>query len=174
MTIGVVAGVLFTGLLVIACVSDVRTRRIPNNLIITLALGGLVYAMTTNSPLAALERALAGGATGLGLWLPFWLARVLGAGDVKLAAASGVWLGAAGIVEASLVAAVAGGVLAVWALVRQSGVADGATRFGTWLLASRASRSLAPELTPREKRVPYGLAIAAGAALVAWVPGLIW
>jgi Flp pilus assembly protein protease CpaA len=31
-----------------------------------------------------------------------------------------------------------------------------------------------PELTPEERRIPYGLAIAAGAAAAAWVPGMFW
>jgi prepilin peptidase CpaA len=165
---------LFTLLLVIACVSDVRTRRIPNSLVVMLALGGLVYALAIMSPLAALGRALAGSAVGLALWLPFWLARVLGAGDVKLAAASGAWLGVAGIVEASLLAAVAGGVLAVWALARSGGLSAAARRFGAWMIASRVTGKLAPEVTPKERRVPYGVAIAAGAAVAAWLPGLIW
>jgi prepilin peptidase CpaA len=99
---------------------------------------------------------------------------VLGAGDVKLAAASGAWLGVSGVVEASLIAAVVGGLLAAWALARKGGITAGAARFGAWLFASRVTNRLAPELTPREQRVPYGVAIAAGAALVAWVPGLIW
>lgn len=174
MSVDMFAAVAFTLLLAGACVSDVRTRRIPNAMVAAVFVGGLGYALAVLAPFAALERVLGGSAVGLALWLPFWLIGVLGAGDVKLAAASGAWLGAAGIVEASLMAAAAGGVLAVWALVRQGGITAAATRFGAWLLASRASRTLAPEFTPREQRVPYGLAIAAGAAVAAWVPGLIW
>jgi prepilin peptidase CpaA len=167
------AGAAFSLLLVGACWSDVRSRRIPNGIVTALALGGIGYAFATMAPLAALEHALGGTAVGLAVWLPFWLARVLGAGDVKLAAAAGAWLGVAGVVEASLFGAAAGGVLAVWALARHGGVRAGAARFGVWMLASRATGALAPELTPRERRIPYGLAIAAGAAVAAWVPGLV-
>ena len=174
MPIGMVAGLLFMGLLGSACVSDVRTRRIPNGLVITLALSGLAYSLAIMSPVGGLERALAGSAVGLALWLPFWLVRVLGAGDVKLAAASGAWLGATGIVEASLLAAAAGGILAVWALARNGGLPAAARRFGAWMITSHATRTFAPEVTPRERRVPYGVAIAAGAAVAAWFPGLIW
>lgn len=169
-----VAAVAFTLLLAGACVSDVRARRIPNVIVAAVFIGGLGYALAVLAPLAALERVLGGTAVGLALWLPFWVMGVLGAGDVKLAAASGAWLGVAGIVEASLLAAVAGGVLAVWTLVRQGGITAAVNRFAAWLLASRVTNTLAPELTPRERRVPYGLAIAAGAAVAAWVPGLIW
>ena len=168
------AGVTFTLLLVAACASDLRSRRIPNAIVLALTLGGIGYSLATMAPLAALEHALGGTAVGFALWVPFWLGRVLGAGDVKLAAASGAWLGAAGVVEASLLAAVMGGVLAVWALARDGGLAVGTTRFGAWMLASRATGRIAPELTPKERRIPYGLAIAAGAMAAAWVPGLIW
>jgi prepilin peptidase CpaA len=168
------AGAAFTLLLVGACVSDLRSRRIPNVIVAALALSGIGYAFAMMTPQAALVHALGGSAVGLALWLPFWLLRVLGAGDVKLAAATGAWLGTAGVVEAALLGAAVGGVLAVWALTRHDGVAAGATRFGAWMLASRATRSLLPELTPKERRVPYGLAIGAGAAVAAWFPGLIW
>jgi prepilin peptidase CpaA len=170
----VVAAATFTLLLLWACARDLRTRRIPNNVVASLAISGIGYAFATMSPLAAVEHALGGAAVGLAVWLPFWMARMLGAGDVKLAAASGAWLGAAGVVEASLLGAVGGGLLALWALARHEGLAAGATRFAGWMLASRVMGRVAPELTPRERRVPYGLAIAAGAAVAAWVPGVIW
>jgi prepilin peptidase CpaA len=174
MPLALLAKVAFTLMLAAACVSDLRSRRIPNRIVVALALGGLVHAFATTTPLAALEHALGGGALGLALWLPFWLARMLGAGDVKLAAASGVWLGVAGTLEASLLGAAGGGVLAVWALTRHGGLRAGAERFGAWMLVSHATRRLGPELTPHERRIPYGLAIAAGAAMALWVPGLIW
>jgi prepilin peptidase CpaA len=172
--VGTLAGAAFTLLLVIACVSDVRTRRIPNSLVATLAAGGVVYALATMSPIAAVWHAGAGTVIGLALWLPFWAAQVLGAGDVKLVGAAGAWLGAVGVVEASLVGALVGGGIALWSLARHGGLVAGATRFGTWMFVTRATRQIAPELTPHEHRIPYGLAIAAGAAAAAWNPGLFW
>lgn len=171
---GILAGAAFTLLLAGACVSDLRSRRIPNGIVAGLLLGGIAYAFVTMTPRAALGHALGGSAVGLGLWLPFWWARVLGAGDVKLAAATGAWLGVAGVVAASLLGAVVGGGLALWALARHGGLGAGVTRFGAWMVASRATGALMPELTPRERRIPYGVAIAAGAAAAAWIPRLIW
>jgi prepilin peptidase CpaA len=139
-----------------------------------LALMGIVHALVLLPPFVALRLALGGGALGLALWLPFWALKVLGAGDVKLAAAAGTWLGIAGVLEASLLAAAVGGVLAFWALARHGGVAAGMTRFGVWMMASRVTRTIVPELTPKERRIPYGLALAMGAAAAAWFPGLIW
>lgn len=171
---GTLAGAAFTFLLAVACVSDLRSRRIPNSLVLTLALAGVIHALSTMEPLTAIGFAGSGMAIGLALWMPFWAARVLGAGDVKLAGAVGAWLGIAGVVEASLLAALAGGVLAVLALVRGDGVVAGMSRFGVWMLASRVRRGVAPEFTPVERRLPYGLAIAAGAMTAAWLPGLLW
>ena len=172
--LGLLAGTAFTLLLASACACDLRFRRIPNRLVAVLAVAGAVYVFATMPAVSALTHVLGGAAVGLAIWLPFWMLGVLGAGDVKLAAAAGVWLGSAGVLEASLLGAAVGGVLAFWALARQGGVAAGTARFGAWLLASRATGAIAPELTPRERRIPYGLAIAAGAVAAAWVPGLIW
>ncbi len=172
--LGLLAGTAFTLLLASACACDLRSRRIPNRLVAILAVVGVFYAFATTPPSIAITHVVSGGAIGLALWLPFWGMRVLGAGDVKLAAAAGVWLGSAGVLEASLLAAAAGGVLAFWALARHGGAAAGVARFGAWLIASRAAGAIGPELTPKERRVPYGLAIAAGALAAAWFPGLIW
>lgn len=172
--LGLLAGAAYTLLLASACASDLRFRRIPNRLVATLATAGVLYALVTMGALAAVPHVLGGCALGLAVWLPFWWMRVLGAGDVKLAAAAGIWLGAVGVLEAALIGAAVGGALAFWALARDGGVATGVARFGAWMIASRAARAIGPELTPKERRIPYGIAIAAGAAAAAWFPGLIW
>jgi|SRR5919108_1721742 prepilin peptidase CpaA len=171
--LALLGGAVFTLLLVVVCVSDLRRRRIPNRLVGTLAVAGIGYALAVMPIVSALRYALGGAAVGLGLWLPFWAMRVLGAGDVKLVAASGTWLGPLGVLEASLYGAALGGLLAVWALARTGGITRVLPRFGTWLFASRVMRRIAPETIPAEKRVPYGLALAAGAAIAGWYPGLI-
>jgi len=171
--IGIFGGAVFTSFLLAASLADLRSRRIPNQLAGALAVVGIAHALVVLPPLVAIRFALGGGAVGLALWLPFWALKVLGAGDVKLAAAAGTWLGIAGVLEASLWAAAMGGVLAFWALARHGGVAAGVTRFGVWMLATRVTRTIVPELTPKERRIPYGVAIALGAAVAAWFPGLI-
>lgn len=171
---GILAGVAFTLLLAGACVSDLRLRRIPNRIVAGLLAGGIVYTVATTGLQDGLRHAVGGGVVGLLLWLPFWFGRVLGAGDVKLVAAAGTWLGVGGVIEASLFGAVAGGVLGLWALARHGGWGAGMTRLGAWMLASRVTRGMVPEFTPMERRVPYGVAIGLGAAAAAWVPGLIW
>src|ERR1044071_4415808 len=107
------AGGVFSVLLVIACVTDVRWRRIPNALVVTLALTGFAYSVWQDAWLAGLGRSLAGLSLGFAIWIAFFIVGAIGAGDVKLFAAAGAWLGPAATWRAALVAAALGGVLAV-------------------------------------------------------------
>ena len=75
-----------------ACIFDLRTRRIPNALTLGGAVGACVYALAFHG-VRGLTMSLAGWAAGLAIFLPFFLLRGLGAGDVKLMACLGAWLG---------------------------------------------------------------------------------
>src|SRR5215218_9424819 len=85
----------FLGLLAIGVVTDVRSRRIPNLLVIVLLGTGLTGALTGLSLAHSLLDALLGALAGLAVWLPFWLLGLLGAGDVKYFAAAASWVGVA-------------------------------------------------------------------------------
>jgi prepilin peptidase CpaA len=102
----------------VACVTDVRSRRIPNVLTFGGAAAGLLFHAVYPGGagwIPAAEGWLVGAAF---LFIPFALGG-LGAGDVKLLAALGAWLGPAEIIRAAVYAALAGGVLAlVVALLR--------------------------------------------------------
>ncbi len=85
-----IGGVVFYGLLAVACAFDIRTRRIPNWLVSVLALSGIVVTVATAPRLSVgLAASLGGLMVGLLIWLPSWLFRLLGAGDVKMFAAAG-------------------------------------------------------------------------------------
>lgn len=170
------AGALFVALLALAAHGDLRSRRIPNRLVLVIAVVGLVAATTVLAGPVGGRRAALGLVAGLGLWLPLWLLGALGAGDVKLAAACGAWLGPWGVVNASLLAMVAGGVLAVAALARRRSLPLFATTAAVWMTALRhdAGRALtAPESVTGMRGsalLPYGVALAAGASLAGWLP----
>jgi prepilin peptidase CpaA len=102
--------VVATGLA--ACVVDLRTRRIPNALTLPVAAVGVLFGLTTTG-LDGGASALAGLAVGLCLFLPFYLLGGLGAGDVKLLAALGAWLGPAATAWTAIYGTIAGGVFAI-------------------------------------------------------------
>lgn len=168
---GIAAGVAFTVILVYAAIGDLRTRRIPNRLVAILALSGLVYSVVGRPVTQGLLLGLAGLAVGLACWLPFYALGWLGAGDVKLFAAAGAWLGPVGAIEGSLAAACAGAVLALVWMVRSRGMKGTTDVLG---LAAGTPSILSPsDATSRRSTLPYGIAIAFGAIVAGWLPGLL-
>lgn len=168
-------GAVFTVLLVIGCVSDLRARKIPNELVVAILVTGWLFALVTATEVwRAIGLSLAGTALGFGIWIVFYLIGVIGAGDVKFFAASGAWLGPAATWRAALIAAIAGGVLAVVFLVMERRLGDVLRR--TALAASSGSLADIPRQTvnpdPKHRPLPYGVALAIGALLAAWIPQL--
>ena len=106
----VVAFVLGTGLA--GCISDLRTRRIPNTLTFGSALAALAIHAATAGPWGFVA-SLGGWLTGVAIFFPPYALGGMGAGDVKLLAALGAWLGPHETVWLALYTALAGGVLAV-------------------------------------------------------------
>jgi prepilin peptidase CpaA len=144
-------------------VSDLRTRRIANGLVATIALFGILYSVTDSSWLAGGERALAGVATGFLLWLPFYLCRFLGAGDVKFFAAASAWLGASSALRAALLAALCGAALSVIWMIATDGWRPALARLGALVHRPRIAGAAGRPL-------PYALAMAVGLGLSAWLP----
>lgn len=155
----------------LACWFDVRTRHIPNLLTFGGAALALGYSLVTGGPGGLLSSAL-GWLAGAALFLPFFVLGGMGAGDVKLAACLGAWLGPMAAVFVDLYAALAGGVMAL-ALALATGYLRQALT-NVWLLLAHwrvvGIRPLA-ELTlegSRGPRLPYALPIAAGAVAAIW------
>ena len=96
----------------IACITDLRDRRIPN--VLTFGAAGLAlvfHGMVGGA--AGLQSAALGWVVGTALFMPFFLLRGMGGGDVKLLAALGAWLGPGDAFWLAVYASVAGGVLAI-------------------------------------------------------------
>ena len=168
-------GVVFTLLLVVGCVTDLRSRKIPNELVLAILVTGWLFALAVSpDSLRALGMSLAGTAVGFGIWILFYLVGVIGAGDVKFFAAAGAWLGPGATWRAALVAAVAGGVLAIVMLIMERRLGAVLRRFA--IAASSRTLVAVPEQTvmpgDKHRHLPYGVALAIGALAVAWVPGL--
>jgi prepilin peptidase CpaA len=104
---------IFVGiLLAVACVSDLRTRKIPNVLTFSAAAGAVLFHLVSGGWSAA-GWSLAGVFVGTLLFFPMFALRGMGAGDVKLLAAVGAWLGPGQVVVAAVATSIAGGVIAV-------------------------------------------------------------
>lgn len=94
----------------VAVVFDVRTRRIPNWLTFGAAVAALLYSSWA-AGLPGAGRSAAGWLAGAALFFPFFALGGMGAGDVKLLAALGSWLGPVESVWLAMFAAAAGGVV---------------------------------------------------------------
>jgi prepilin peptidase CpaA len=171
---------LLLGALLLAAVwHDLRARRIPNQLVLWGALAGLALqaglpsgAGLYSTPFGALGllAALAGLATGLALLLPMYALGTLGAGDVKLLAMIGAFLGPQQVLGAALLAMLAGGVLGLSVALYRGElrrVLDNVrTMLVHTLLRGVAGERLAVASAPGNTgQLPYALAIAAGTVL---------
>src|SRR5687768_3766674 len=89
------------GLATAAAVSDLKTRRIPN----VLTFGSAVIALAAHTYVdggSGLGWSIAGWLVGLIFFLPMFTLGGMGAGDVKLLAALGAWLGPGPVVWVAL------------------------------------------------------------------------
>jgi prepilin peptidase CpaA len=151
---------------------DVRTRRIPNILTFGGAALAIVYSVVTHGA-GGLVISIGGWFTGALLFLPMYLLGGMGAGDVKLIACMGAWLGPHDALFTALYSSIAGGAMAVVVAVA-TGYLGEAFR-NLWLLFAHwrvvGVRPLA-ELTleqSRSPRLPYALPIAAGTVAAIWL-----
>lgn len=142
---------------------DLAARIIPDRVPLTLLALGAAAALATD--VASLWSALAAGAA---VFLALALAggAVIGGGDVKLAAASVVVLGAGRAIDFILLTALAGGVLALVYLTARGVLRRRpATRADRPMSRHRPGRLLAAEARRirRGAGLPYGVAIGAAA-----------
>lgn len=165
---------LVSAVLVEAAVIDGLKLKVPNWLTAHLALGGLAFS-AWHGGVAGLIGSLQGALVGLSLLLPLYAIGGMGAGDVKLLAGVGAWMGPALTFGAFVTSAVAGGVMAV-AMVAWSGeYARHWAMFQTianeiLTLRSPAKLSrIAAARKPKMMLLPYGIPLAVGSvAFFAW------
>jgi prepilin peptidase CpaA len=139
---------------------DLYTRRLPNPMTMGIAAAGVLTAVLHGTGVG-LAGALAGFALGLVLMLPGHVIGATGAGDVKLLAALGTWLGPARIGSAFVYTAIAGGALALIVALHRRRLA--ATLQRTAELVTTAGGNVGDiEHAAEDNRFAYAPAIAAG------------
>ncbi len=103
---------LLAGFLLAAVFTDMKARKVPNRLVLAgIVIGLLAQAFLLDGE--GIVSALKGLAFGFGLFLPLYLLRVMGAGDVKLMALVGCFTGSPAIFGVVLCTLLAGGVLSL-------------------------------------------------------------
>jgi prepilin peptidase CpaA len=161
-------GVLLV-LLAAAAVSDYRTFRIPN----LITGGGILFALVYNTVVppewhAGWTWAPAGMLLGFGAMLPMYALRAMGAGDVKLMAMVGAFLGTTGTAYALLFSVVTAGVAALaYALHRQMMArmlanVGGVLRGMLWSAVAGATPRVQPGAMQSVGKLAYGISIAVG------------
>ena len=159
----------------VGAVIDLRTRRVPNLLVVLTLVGGLVWAVSRKGWPGAVD----GLAAAVLLAAPFVVLFVFGgggAGDAKLMGALGFWLGVYNGTAALVGVALAGVVLAVGVAAYQKRLGSVQGTFWTTtnclctgVLLRRGRGEIAAAL-PRPSKtstMPYGPAIFLGVSIAA-------
>lgn len=149
---------------IVAAVTDVRSRRIPNILVGALLLAGVV--LRANSGIPSLSYALAAGTLVFLAGTVLFSLRLIGGGDVKFLAAAGVVLQPRDAVTFILATLVAGGIVAVCYSLARGRFA--ATMANVRDLSVPLLYGVRPALEGHTSgSMPYALALLAGAAFLA-------
>ena len=152
-------------LLGVAAWFDIKSRRIPNWLVLTGLIASLGIQLLFSS--GGVFAWGLGILAGFGLLLPLYLVHDMGAGDVKLMAMVGGFLGPAGAAAVVLMTLVAGGVLAItvalWNGALRHAVANVRILVTQTIFKTLRGGSVQMDAPPASAgNLPYAVAIAAG------------
>jgi prepilin peptidase CpaA len=152
---------LYVGLLAVAAATDLGRFIIPNLVSLALILLLVALGLYFGRPLAWWGLHLGAGALLLLVGYLAWMLRFFGAGDVKLLAAVALFPGVGQVHVMLIYIALAGGVLALGLIVLRRVIYLTMASWG----ASPAAVGSLPRILIQRERVPYGVAISAGAIL---------
>ena len=159
---------LLAGFLLAAVFTDMKARKVPNRLVLAgIVIGLLAQAFLLDGE--GIVSALKGLAFGFGLFLPLYLLRVMGAGDVKLMALVGCFTGSPAIFGVVLCTLLAGGVLSLAFSLKMKSVRQ-MLRNSIFMLMPSAIKIASDKQSANFVMVnsvgtlPYAMAIAIGTA----------
>ena len=169
---------LVTVTLIVAAVIDGLKLKVPNWITFPMILSGWVYS-TVAFGWEGLAASLLGTAVGLGLLLPAYAIGGMGAGDVKLLAGVGAWMGMITTIYAFCVSALIGGAIAVAMVLYRRAWEKHREQF--WTILNEVTTIRDPELlsaiaAERKKSMlllPYGIPIAIGSIAYFFWAGML-
>lgn len=151
--------------LIVAAYIDGKELRVPNWITFPMVLSGLVYSTVAGDGFVA---GLWGMTVGLLTLLPLYAVGGMGAGDVKLMAGIGAWLGAMVTWYAFVATVVVGAIMAIIMVLMRKAWDK---HYGQFLLIAaewmsikdpRKLSVIAAERKPRMLLLPYGIPICIG------------
>ncbi|SEB21256.1 A24 family peptidase [Paraburkholderia sartisoli] len=160
-------GVCLFGLVAVAAGWDLHARRIPNWLVLTALALALAVQWHLHGAGGGSGRWALGMLTGGGLFFPLYLLRGMGAGDVKLMAAVGAFVGPDIALEIALLTCAMGGAWALAVIVFRRAVKSTCTNILAILLAGinrhdNTNTQGNGAAFASVGSLPYGVAIAVG------------
>jgi prepilin peptidase CpaA len=149
----------FVTLLSIAAYTDLRYRVIPNEVCLGILWLGFVLNSYADG-MFGVGSSIVGTLLCLAIFLPGYAIGRLGAGDVKLMAACGCFLGPIAAVNAIVFTLLVGGIVAIGVLVGRSTIYFAPRLYALFPQSTAAAQS--------RIELPYGVAISVGAVLAMW------
>ena len=156
---------------IVAAFTDVWKFKVYNILTIPLLVSGLLYNGVVGGWMG-LANSILGLSFGFVILLLFYLIGGMGAGDVKLMAAIGAWLGMPLIFYVFIASAIAGGIYAILLMIFTSGVQDMMTNMYIMLHRMKIfSRHLIPDTRietevkrgdRRRRLIPFAMVVSFG------------
>ena len=153
--------------LIVAAWIDGKQLRVPNWLTFPMVIAGIVFN-TVIAGWAGLGDSLIGMCVGLVCLLPLYAVGGMGAGDVKLLAGVGAWVGAWPTFYGFAVSTVVGAVMAVIMVMRKRDktqhYANFLMIFTEWMQVRNPKKlaAIAAERKPKMLLLPYGIPICIG------------
>lgn len=151
--------VVLLSLIGFTVVSDLRCHRIPNALILIGLVLGLLFQFYSGG-LHGLGSAVLGLLVGFGLFLPFYVFSGMAAGDVKLMAMVGSFLGPVAASSAVALSLISGSVFGVLILLYKKQFFRMMQRY--WAMASLRTYIPPESDDAARQRFPYAIAIFTG------------
>jgi prepilin peptidase CpaA len=175
-SVALIVTALLCGLLFIAALNDAKSHRIPNKLVFSGAAMGLLLNSLLPEGFGFLSAlpgaigflsALTGLGIGLAFLLPLYMLRTLGAGDVKLMAMIGAFVGPNAVLNIILITFLVGGLLAL-IIALKKGVLQAMVgnlkqmAIGSYFKLAMHEMPTMDAMPRTAAKMPYAIAIAAG------------